>query len=118
MISVDKLIKDLTTLNIDHQEVFVEVEMGTHRGLLGSMQFGVGGTRLTLVAEPRLVPDPVVPPVAGEPDLHKHTWRQDWFTETWKCAFCDSAVLYEDLRDHPIPSTQAEGVALLDSLAR
>lgn len=124
MISVDRLINDLTALNIDHQEVGVYVQVDVagvpHRLKLGAMEFGLGGTTLVLVGEPEPVPDPVIPQVA-QPDRsrHDHVWVQDNLAETWHCAYGVGCVTitFQELLGHPVPETEAQGFALLNHIA-
>lgn len=126
MISVDHLIKNLTSLNIDHQEVRVDVQVDVagvpHRLKLGAMEFGLGGLSLTLVGEPEPVPDPIIPPVVPSARPHPnrgHTWQRDEVRETWSCVGgnCPVVVTVEDLLGHPIPETEAQGFALLNHIA-
>lgn len=128
MISVDRLINDLTALNIDRQEVRVwlqvDVDGVSHRLPLGSMQFGVGGLSLALVGEPLPTPDPVIAPVPGvysetQGQKHEHLWQRDEAREIWWCqrGDCLATVTYEQLLHEPIPADEAEGLLLLNRLA-
>lgn len=126
MISVDRLINDLTRLNIDHQEVgvFVQVDVAgvPHRLKLGAMEFGIGGTTLILVGEPTPVPDPVIPVVEPTRRPHPnpgHTWSRDDLSESWSCVGggCPVIITFEELLGHPVPETEAQGFALLNHIA-
>lgn len=125
MISVDRLIKDLTALNIDHQEVFVEVQVDVggapHRLPLGALEFAAGGLRLTLVGEPAPVPDPIIAPVPGvyNDRQHTHVWDHDIAGMTYRCIAIAGCVTitHDELIGHPIPQTEAQGFALLNHIA-
>lgn len=131
MISVDDLIRDLERLHISHQEVFVEVQVDVdgkpHRALLGSMQFGGQGTRLTLMGVPAPTPDPViaVPAASIQEPQHQHVWEQNHMEERWRCVsqepvnggLCGAVVNYEEFMRYPVPADTEGGVALLNALA-